>query len=236
MSLTRCSRTSRDPFQLAVIDPPWYDDVFRAFLGRALSALADEGELLCTLPPRLTRPGIDDFRRGVIAELIANGYEVLGLEIGKLAYVVPRFEEVALKHLEGFRPIPWRRTDLLHLKKPTTAKPLAIPELEKVPIQGFARSPHEFRVFTRGRRSLDPEVIVERLDAYSSNISTRAHAGELPDLWTTEKFGARVGRLEEVVAVLEVWQDLTVSHEGRSSQARGFYWCGRRKGCRSRAR
>ena len=52
-------------FQLVVIDPPWYENVFRAFLGRALSSLADEGELLCTLPPRLTRPGIDDFRARV---------------------------------------------------------------------------------------------------------------------------------------------------------------------------
>jgi dGTPase len=197
-------------FRLAVIDPPWYESVFRAFLGRALSSLADEGELLCTLPPRLTRPGIDDFRRSVIAELIANGYEVLGLDIGKLAYVVPRFEEVALKRLNAFRPVPWRRADLLHVKKPTTAKPLAIPELDKIRIQGFARSPHEFRVFTRDRASLDPQVTLERLDAYSSSISTRAHAGESPDLWTTEKFGARVGRLDAVKAVLEVWQDLTI--------------------------
>ena len=92
-------------FQLAVIDPPWYENVFRAFLGRALSSLADEGELLCTLPPRLTRPGIDELRRSVIAELIANGYEVLGLDIAKLTYVVPRFEEVALKRLNAFRSI-----------------------------------------------------------------------------------------------------------------------------------
>ena len=97
---------------MAVIDPPWYDDVFRAFLGRALWALTENGELFCTLPPRLTRPGIEKFRRDLINELIATGHEVLGLEIARL-YVVPRFEEVALNRLAEFRSIPWRRADLL---------------------------------------------------------------------------------------------------------------------------
>jgi dGTPase len=198
-------------FQLAVIDPPWYEDVFRVFLGRALSSLADGGDLLCTLPPRLTRPGIDDFRQGVIAELTANGYQVLGLDIGKLTYVVPRFEEVALKHLNAFRPIPWRRADLLHLKKSKITKPFAIPKIDKVRSQGFARNPHEFRVFINDSASLDPQVTLERLESYSSNISTRAYSGESPDIWTTEKFGARIGRLDAVKAALAAWQDLTVT-------------------------
>jgi dGTPase len=198
-------------FQLAVIDPPWYEDIFRVFLGRALSSLADEGDLLCTLPPRLTRPGIDDFRRRVIAELTANGYEVLGLDIGKLIYVVPRFEEVALKHLNAFRPIPWRRADLLHLKKSKTAKPFAIPKIDKARNQGFARNPHEFRVFISDSASLDPQVTLERLEAYSGNISTRAHSGESPDIWTSEKCGARIGRLDAVKEALAAWQDPTTS-------------------------
>src|SRR5579871_2214994 len=126
-------------FQVAVIDPPWYEDIFRVFLGRALFSLAGEGDLLCTLPPRLTRPGIDEFRQRVIAELTASGYHVLGLDIGTLTYVVPRFEEVALKHVSSFRPIPWRRADLLHLKKSKIAKPFDVPKIGKADIQRFAR-------------------------------------------------------------------------------------------------
>lgn len=191
-------------FQLAVIDPPWYDDVFQAFLSQALSTLANEGELLCPLPPRLTRPGVDGFRQRVIADLVANGYEILSIDIGKLSYVVPRFEEAALKHIPDFRPIPWRRADLLHVKKRVNAKPLTFPTLAKVEVHGYARSPHEFRVFIRNRASLDPQVILERLDVYSSAISTRAHEGEFPDIWTTEKFGARVGRLDAIKEALDV--------------------------------
>ncbi|MEK7993312.1 MAG: hypothetical protein AAB403_05855, partial [Planctomycetota bacterium] len=154
--------------------------------------------------------GIDGFRRDLIAELIATGHEVLGLEIARLGYVVPRFEEVALKRLAAFRPIPWRRADLLHVKRLPGVKPLTIPELEKVVIETFARSPHEFRVFVRGSQLLDPRVVLDRVEAYSTNVSTRAHTGQPPDLWTTEKVGAHLGQLAAVRDVLAVWQDLGV--------------------------
>src|ERR1035438_9842586 len=207
-------------YAVAVIDPPWYEDVFRAFLGRALWALAETGELFCTLPPRLTRPGIERFRRDLMSELIksrrnlsipgrvrrggsvrfrrdlmseliASGCEIVRLEVGRLAYVVPRFEEVAFSRLEDFRSIPWRRADLLHVKKLPGAKPLGIPDLQTAKVEVFARRAHEFRVFLSGSQSLDLRVVLEPLPAYSGNVSTRAHAGESPDLWTTEKKGVR---------------------------------------------
>ena len=195
-------------YAVAVIDPPWYEDVFRAFLGRALWALAETGELFCTLPPRLTRPGIERFRRDLMSELIAGGCEIVGLEVGRLAYVVPRFEEVAFSRLEDFRSIPWRRADLLHVKKLPGAKPLGIPDLQTAKVEVFARRAHEFRVFLRGSQSLDPRVVLEPLPAYSGNVSTRAHTGESPDLWTTEKKGVRLGQLATVRDVLRVWQDV----------------------------
>jgi hypothetical protein len=100
-------------YAAVVIDPPWYEDVFRAFLGRALLALAETGELFCTVPPRLTRPAIEQFRRDIIAELIASGYEVVGLEVGRLSYVVPRFEEVA------FSPLKRISVDTVAARRPT---------------------------------------------------------------------------------------------------------------------
>ena len=111
----------------------------------------------------------------MIAELIANGYEVLGLDIGKLAYVVPHFEEVALKRVKRFGSIPWRRADLLHVKKPRMQNPWQFQNSKRSQFGGSLEAPHEFRVFIRDRRSLDAPVIVERLDTYSSNVSTRAH-------------------------------------------------------------
>ena len=172
--------------------------------------MSENGELFLYPSPRLTRPGVEQFRRDLIAELVTAGHEVLGLEIAGIGYVVPRFEEVAMRQLTEFRPVPWRRADLLHLRKPRGAAPLKHPDLRKVSVETFARSPHEFRVFTRGSESLDARVVLERLDAYSASVSTRAHVGETPDLWTSEKVGARVGQLAIVRKALEVWQDTGV--------------------------
>lgn len=197
-------------FRLAVIDPPWYEDVFKAFVGRALSVLSVGGELLCTLPSRLTRPGIDDFRRSFITELVTTGHEILSLEAGAVSYVVPRFEEMAFQNVSGFRAIPWRRADLLHLRKAVGAKAFTIPKIDKMIVETFARSPQEFRVFLNHHNSLTDGSLLRLLEKYSENVSTRAHEGEIPDVWTTEKKGALVGQVESVRCALRVWQDIRV--------------------------
>lgn len=192
-----------------IIDPPWYEPLATAFLRRALASLKPGGELLMTLPPRLTRPGVDRFRASLIDDLTKAGHELLGLERGRAAYLVPRFEEVALSDAKGFRGIPWRRADLLHARRgPAVCPPVAA--FDKTTVTMFSRSPREFRVFLNGRQSADPSITLEALPAYSKNVSTRAHAKEVPDLWTSEKTGMRVGQLPLVEAALRAWTDPNV--------------------------
>jgi dGTPase len=206
-ALPECLNAS---FGVVIIDPPWYEDEHLVFIQRALTALKNGGELLCTLPPALTRPDAEEFRNTLLRKFITAGHELLGLEPGILSYVVPRFEEVALAKIPGFRAIPWRHADLLRVRKRASAEQIDAPKIRKVAVQVFARSPHEFRVFLLDRQSIDPMVMLEVLDAYSTNVSTRAHGHESPDLWTTEKTGIRIGQLEVIKAALMVWQDVCV--------------------------
>src|SRR5262249_55591297 len=150
------------------------------------------------------------FRRDLISTLVLNGYDVVGLDVGCLAYVVPRFEEVAFSRLKNFRAIPWRRADLLHIKKSPGAKVLDVPTLHSAKVEVYARRAHEFRVFLRGTQSLSELVVLETLPAYSGNVSTRAHGDETPDLWTTEKKGVRLGASATVREALRVWQDVRI--------------------------
>jgi SAM-dependent methyltransferase len=69
-----------DSFAVAVIDPPWYDAATNVFLNRALRTLREGGELLMSLPPRLTRPGADRFRGELVDRLLKAGHELLSLE------------------------------------------------------------------------------------------------------------------------------------------------------------
>lgn len=193
-------------FRIAVIDPPWYDNVMRSFIHRALAALQQGGELLCTLPPRLTRPDAERFRNAILRDLSKAGHEVLSLDRRSLFYVVPRFEEAALSRTGEFRAIPWRSADLLHVRKRGDAVGFPNPRVEKTIEKVFARDEAEFRVFLLERSSLDEHVVLQPLKRYSENVSTRAHVEESPDLWTTEKVGVRVGQTETIEAALRAWQ------------------------------
>jgi dGTPase len=66
--------------QIAVLDPPWYRPEIYTFVNRALESLVVEGEFFCTLPGRLTRPGVETLRTELVRDLAAAGHEVLALE------------------------------------------------------------------------------------------------------------------------------------------------------------
>lgn len=194
----------RDSFQIAVLDPPWYPSAIYTFLNRALTALTVGGELFCTLPGRLTRPGIEALRAELIRDLVAAGHLILAVERGSVQYQVPRFELAALERLAGFRGIPWRAGDLLHMRKDSSST-LPSKELSKSTSRAFARNPSEFRVFVRGTARADRRVIAKELQNYSKNISTRAHPDEEADVWSSEKAGIQIGDVEPIQAALETW-------------------------------
>lgn len=137
-------------FDLAVLDPPWYPELVYTFINRAICAVIDHGEILCTIPGRLTRLGIEHFRTELIKQLVNSGHEVLAVERGAIEYQVPRFELAALDRLADFRGIPWRSGDMLHVRKGSGAGPLPVKVPAKTKLSVFSRNPHEFRVFACG--------------------------------------------------------------------------------------
>jgi dGTPase len=190
--------------QVAVVDPPWYPAAIYTFLNRALTSLVAGGEILCTLPGRLTRPGIETLRAELIRDLVSAGHEIIAVERGSVQYQVPRFEVAALERLEGFQGIPWRAGDLLHARKVSLS---FLPEkaLSKKAWHVFSRRPSEFRVFSQSTAQADRLVIAKELPKYSKNISTRAYPDEDADIWSTEKTGIQVGDIGPIHAALEAW-------------------------------
>jgi dGTPase len=201
-----------ESFDIAMIDPPWYPEAIYTFLFRALAATHMKGEIYCTLPGRLTRPGIESFRAELARDIISAGHEILVLEEGTVHYQVPRFELAALKLLEGFKGVPWRTGDLLHIRK-TSDKSIPPKPLRKETAQVFSRNSTEFRVFLRGTETASKGIIAQKLDKYSENISTRAHTGEVPDLWTSEKVGILMSDLPLVRSILECWANDKLSKQ-----------------------
>lgn len=196
-------RELADNFRIAVLDPPWYAEAIYTFLNRAIEAVALAGEVFCTLPGRLTRPGIEGFQADLIRDLVAAGQHVLSVEHGSVRYQVPRFELAAFEHLSGFRGIPWRAGDLIHIRKGSVS---SLPQrpLTKESSQAFARNPAEFRIFLRGTAQAE-QVVVKVLPRYSANVSTRAYPDEAPDVWSTEKVGIQISALAPIQSALEAW-------------------------------
>jgi hypothetical protein len=97
----------------SVADPPWYPEHIAAFLWAAARATRFGGQVLLSLPPEGTRPGILDEREAVLRLAAVLGLRLESLELGVLAYLMPPFERNALI-AAGVPAVAddWRRGDL----------------------------------------------------------------------------------------------------------------------------
>ena len=115
---------TRTPITAAVLDPPWYQDFYKMFIGLAIRNLRIGGRILLSFPPEGTRPTavadvaqILDWCRRVGLDFVAHRREIL-------RYKTPFFEFNALR-AQGFRNVPlnWRRGDLVVLQKRANITP-----------------------------------------------------------------------------------------------------------------
>jgi dGTPase len=194
----------KDKYDICVIDPPWYDNDIKIMLNRAIEAIKIGGDIFCTLPGRLTRPDIEEFRTKIINEIVTLGHNIIALNHDNILYQVPPFEAIAFNDIAGFTGVPWRKGDLIHLSKGNQDLLKTENNINRIKIKSFSRKAEEFRVFINYKNSLSGGLPPEPLQNYSNNISTRAYKG-IPDFWTTTKVGLKVSDFRHVEYVLECW-------------------------------
>ncbi|HDZ9682767.1 TPA: bis-aminopropyl spermidine synthase family protein, partial [Vibrio cholerae] len=104
-------------YDCIAIDPPWYPSEFKKFISRAIELSNDGAVIYCSIPQKLTRPGIEEDRAELISSLQNCGHSILYIEPNVMKYIVPYFEEEALKN-SGIdtNNQPWRSSDLLVIK------------------------------------------------------------------------------------------------------------------------
>ena len=98
-------------FDLVLADPPWYPDFYRSFICRACELLQQEGLLLLSVLPWLTRPAAIEDRADILSFANEMGFDLLQAIPGFLAYETPTFERAALKK-HGLECGDWRKGDL----------------------------------------------------------------------------------------------------------------------------
>jgi len=122
-ALAQASET-REAITAAVLDPPWYLDFYKVFIGLAVRNLPVGGRVLLSFPPEGTRPtALADLAqllawcRGIGVDFVAHRRTIL-------RYRTPFFEVNALR-AQGLRNVPldWRRGDLIVLEKRASIAP-----------------------------------------------------------------------------------------------------------------
>ncbi|WP_313018299.1 class I SAM-dependent methyltransferase [Atlantibacter hermannii] len=190
-------------YDCITIDPPWYPSEFKKFISRAIQLSKDGATIYCSIPQNLTRPGIGEERAELISSLQKCGHDILYIEPGVMKYIVPYFEEEALKN-SGIetKNQPWRSSDLLVIKVNGT-KTLSFESEVINKVRSFSRvgNNHVFRVFIE-ENNVESRFPIRRVDGFSKSISNRDNV-EKVNLWTSEKQGFQV---DDIVFFNEVIQ------------------------------
>lgn len=191
-------------FDISFVDPPWYENDIYLSINQSLKATKMGGYVFCTFPGRLTREGVERSLSQLIEKIVHSGNNVISIDPGCLLYQVPDFENAAFDDIGNFSGLPWRKGDLICIKK-SAIKFIDLGEnIEPLKFKSFARNPREFRVFINYQNSLS-DGLVEVVENYSTNISTRAYLKK-PDMWTTTKVGMHISDWKMIEHMLTDWE------------------------------
>jgi dGTPase len=189
-----------------IMDPPWYPLYMRTFFSRAVSLTAPGGIIVTSLPPRLTRPGVEHDLNALVRVLLDAGLQLVGFERLVCRYMVPEFEAAAFADVPGFSARPWRPGDLLTVRVPAgvSMDPDDVPP--PYTVRSFARSRKELRVFVKAEVA-NPALPspLELVGEFSNQVSTRAFRASEIGVWTSARRAARVRNPEHLVRALAAW-------------------------------
>jgi hypothetical protein len=112
-----CCDVLRDPITPAasgvvVADPPWYEAETIGFLWSASTLCRTGAHVLLSLPPVVTRLGVQEERERITAAAVGFGLEFLRLSEGVLRYSTPFFETNAMHAGGALVANDWRLGDL----------------------------------------------------------------------------------------------------------------------------
>lgn len=101
-------------YDIVIMDPPWYFDMFFRFILEAKKILKSNGLIYCVYPQEYTRPTIQEEYNELISRLQDYDITLKTGHKGIVSYTTPIFEECVLYH-EGIalKNRDWRRADLL---------------------------------------------------------------------------------------------------------------------------
>lgn len=200
-----------EEFDVIVMDPPWYFDMFLRFILEARKVLKQGGLIYCAYPQNYTRPTIQEEYKELITELRNFNIEMKARYKQIVSYSTPLFEEYVLNH-EGItlRDRNWRYADLLcfeyskkNIGNETCCVDYSEPEWNEVWVCNVC-----FKFRRRGERQVQANILESPFeDALLPSFSARDYKSELEsvNLWSSSNHVYCCGDLDvflEIVSCL----------------------------------
>jgi len=196
-------------YDVIVADPPWYVPFHKAFILRSTELLKEQGLLLLSVPPWLTRPSAIADRAAITKFATKAGFDLIEIAPGALSYQCPKFEQIALS-MQGIYCGDWRTGDLFVLRKIKEAQAslkVSYPKDEPVWYEyRFGLLKVKLRHRTRiesGKLRIKP---VSSEGPYLGTVSRRSPLRHRIDLWTSDNIAYSVTRLDIVKVVFDKLQ------------------------------
>ncbi len=173
------------PFDLCVVDPPWYPPEFLSWMKTGLSMIRSGGTVLFTLWPLGVRPSSSSEHCTIFKALSAIGTVDA---LGSVDYQLPPFEEMTLREA-GMSP-PKREGLLFRIKKQTD---------EQLHVPPFVRTRSKWLRFT-----ISGEQVAIKIDE-PSKVSSDGW------LFNTEPFVLRTtSRRDPILSSINIWTSQNV--------------------------
>jgi dGTPase len=207
--------------EVAVIDPPWYEQQTRLFLLRASQLLPAGSYVFSTLPRELTRPAAVSERERLATYARDAGLQVDEVFGGLVEYTMPDFEKAAFRSFEKIQGRPWRYADLVSMRKEREPKAPHDLAPSPRPTRYFRGHSRKLRIFLHPSRT-DPSVAepLVAVPAYSSTVSATGVDRSKIALWTSTNAGFRVRDYSIAEIALSAWQN-TTSKDAALSAVKG---------------
>lgn len=197
-------------FDVVMADPPWYPEFYRAFVLRASELLSDQGVMLLSVLPWLTRPSASQDRAEVLSFAGRMGFDLIQAIPRFLSYETPTFEKAALGR-RGIDCGDWRKGDIFLLRHSKSRAPVLAegPTLEEPEWDEFRFGTLKVKLRRRGEKT-------------SQRFAARPIGGDVPildtvsrrwpfrsaiDLWTSRNAAYSVEGLEPLRAALKMLEE-----------------------------
>jgi len=195
----------RGKYDVIVADPPWYVPFHKAFILRSTELLKEQGLLLLSVPPWLTRPSAITDRAKIIEFATKAGFDLIEIAPGVLSYQCPKFEQIALS-MQGIYCGNWRQGDLFVFRKIKEAQSsLKVSHPKDEPTWDEYRF-GLLKVKLRHRTQIDSgELKIKPVSIegpYLGTVSRRSPLRHRIDLWTSDNIAYSVTRLDIVKVAL----------------------------------